>query len=439
LRLDNWSLSRTIEDLQKIVLSTSQGIPGMIRFYPFRALMPPPADAARIACEPYDVISTEEARERSAGNPKSFLHVVRSEIDLPEDTDPHDAAVYDVAAKNLQSMIDSGLLVEQPDPSLFIYRQTWQGREQYGVVGCCDAAQYRSDHIKKHEKTRPDKEDDRTRHMTTCSAHAEPVFLTFHDTDRIGKLIKSDSSGTPMLDFTANDGVGHTVWQVADSQAYVDAFTELDALYIADGHHRTAGGERAATERQRANPKHTGNEEYNRILTVAFPASHLRILAYNRIVKDLGGMTREELMAKLAGVGMISPTTGPVPPKAGSVCVYAGSGWHLLEFPASSIDHSDPINSLDVSLLQSRVLEPVLAVGDPRTDSRIGFVGGIRGTKELEKLVDSGKAGVAFSMFPTSIEQLLNVSDAGQIMPPKSTWFEPKLRSGLFVHQFERV
>lgn len=411
----------------------------MIRIYPFRALMPPPTDAAKIACEPYDVISTEEARERSTGNPKSFLHVVRSEIDLPEDADPHAAAVYDVAAKNLQSMIDSGLLIEQGSPAIFIYRQIWQGREQYGVVCCCDAAQYRSGHIKKHEKTRPDKEDDRTRHMTTCSAHAEPVFLTFRDTDQIGKLIKSDSSGKPSIDFTANDGVSHAVWQVANPQAYVDAFAELDALYIADGHHRTAGGERAATERQRDNPQHAGNEEYNRILSVAFPASHLRILAYNRIVKDIGEMSREELMTKLGSIGKLTPIADPVPKKAGSVCVYAGAGWHLLEFPADSIDQTDPINSLDVSLLQSRVLEPVLAVGDPRTDARIGFVGGIRGTKELEKLIDSGKAGVAFSMFPTSIEQLLNVSDAGQIMPPKSTWFEPKLRSGIFVHRFEKI
>jgi len=410
----------------------------MIRYFPFRALMPTSTNAAKIACEPYDVISSEEARERSAGNPLSFLHVVRSEIDLPHDTDPHDDAVYDVAAKNLQSMIGSGLLVENSTPSIYIYRQTWQAREQYGVVGCCDAAQYRSDLIKKHEKTRPDKEDDRTRHMVTCSAHAEPVFMTFRDTDRIGRLIQSDAAGNPLIDFTAGDGVAHSIWQVANPQAYVDAFAELDALYIADGHHRTAGGERTATERQRANPNHTGDEEYNRILTVAFPATHLRILAYNRIVKDLGGMTAGQVMDKLGSVGTISPTTDPVPKKAGTVCIYAGSGWHLLEFPASSIDYTDPINSLDVALLQSRVLEPVLGVGDPRTDARIGFVGGIRGTRELEKLVDSGKAGVAFSMFPTSIEQLLNVSDAGQIMPPKSTWFEPKLRSGLFVHQFER-
>ncbi len=410
----------------------------MISIYPFVALMPPPDRAARIACEPYDVISTEEARERSADNPDSFLHVVRSEIDLPADTDCHAAAVYEVAAKNLAAMIDRGLLKASPRPGIWIYRQTFEGREQFGVVACCDAAQYRADLIRKHEKTRPDKEDDRTRHMTVCSAHAEPVFLAFHDTDRINRLIRQDSSGQPPTDFVAVDTVRHSVWPVANPGEYVEAFRELAALYIADGHHRTAGGERAATERQGENPHHTGREEYNRILAVMFPASQLRILAYNRVVRDLNGMTPAGLVQRLGMVGSVEPVSAPVPPSAGSVCFYAGAGWHRLTFPAASIDYRDPIGSLDVSLLQGRVLEPVLGVGDPRTDSRIGFVGGIRGTGELQRLVDSGRMAVAFSMFPTSIQQLLAVSDAGQIMPPKSTWFEPKLRSGLFVHQFER-
>lgn len=410
----------------------------MISIYPFVALMPPPDRAARIACDPYDVISTEEARERAAGNPDSFLHVVRSEIDLPADTDCHAAAVYDMAAKNLATMVDRGLLKASARPGIWIYRQTLDGREQYGVVGCCDAAQYRDDLIKKHEKTRPDKEDDRTRHMTVCSAHAEPVFLAFHDTDRINRLIRQDSAGQPEIDFVAADTVRHSVWPAANPGDYVEAFRELAALYIADGHHRTAGGERAASQRQRANPRHTGMEEYNRILAVMFPASQLRIMAYNRVVRDLSGMTPTELIQRLGAVGKVEPAENPVPSTAGSVGVYAGAGWHRLTFPANTIDHADPIGSLDVSLLQSRVLEPVLGVGDPRTDGRIGFVGGIRGAAELQRLVDTGRMAVAFSMFPTSIQQLLAVSDAGQIMPPKSTWFEPKLRSGLFVHQFER-
>lgn len=409
----------------------------MIRIFPFKALIPTPPHAREIASEPYDVINTEEARERAAGNPNSFLHVVRSEIDLPDGTDPYDQSVYETAANNLKEMISSGLLIAESDPGIFIYRQIFQGQSQFGVVCCCDASQYRSDHIKKHEKTRPDKEDDRTRHMTVCSAHAEPVFLTFRDTPSIAQLIDSDMSVEPFIDFEANDGVRHSIWRVNDSEAYVSAFEELPALYIADGHHRTAGGERAATARQNENSNHTGDEEYNRILSVIFPASHLRILAYNRAVKDLNGLEENQLLEKLREIGQLEPTDSPVPEAAGIVCVRTRSGWHRLAFPVDSIDHSDPINSLDVALLQSRVLDPVLGIDDPRTNSRIAFIGGIRGTEELDRLVDSGKMEVAFSMFPTSIEQLLNVSDAGEIMPPKSTWFEPKLRSGLFVHQFE--
>ncbi len=409
----------------------------MIRIYPFKALIPPANLAAEIASEPYDVISTEEARERAAGNPNSFLHVVRSEIDVPPDTSPYDDSVYQTAANNLRSMINQGLLVEQPAAGVYIYRQIFQGRSQFGVVCCCDAQQYRSDLIKKHEKTRPDKEDDRTRHMTVASAHAEPVFLTYRDSAELAALIQQDSAGDPMIDFTAGDGVQHSVWQTANPQAYVDGFAQVDALYIADGHHRTAGGERAATQRQQENPNHTGDEEYNHILSVVFPASHLKILAYNRIVKDLNGISEDDLLSQLAEVGEVTPTDNPVPDSAGTVCIRTSGGWHQLTFSADSIDSSDPINSLDVALLQSRVLAPLLGIGDPRTDARIGFVGGIRGTEELDKLVESKQAAVAFSMFPTSIEQLLNVSDAGEIMPPKSTWFEPKLRSGLFVHLFE--
>ena len=410
----------------------------MIKIFPFRAIMPPPSLAGQIACEPYDVISTEEARERASGNPLSFLHVVRSEIDLPVDTDPYAQSVYDTAAANLERLIRDGHLIEQPQPGMYIYRQTFEGREQYGIVGTCDAEQYRQDLIKKHEKTRPDKEDDRTRHMTVSSAHAEPVFLTFRDTDELNRLIKSDSAGAPLIDFVAVDKVCHSIWPVADPTKYTQAFGKVPALYIADGHHRTAGGERAAAERQAKNPRHTGNEEYNRILSVVFPSSQLKILAYNRVVKDLNGLTGDALISKLSQIGQIAETKNPVPDRPGTICIYVAGKWFSFSFPSSSIDTSDPINSLDVSLLQSKILEPILGVGDPRTDKRIGFVGGIRGTAELQRLVDSGQMGVAFSMFPTSIEQLLNVSDAGKIMPPKSTWFEPKLRSGLFVHRFEK-
>ena len=410
----------------------------MIKIYPFKSLLPVPDKAGQIASQPYDVINTEEAREQAKGNDASFLHVVRPEIDFPAGTDPYSDAIYQKAADNLQQLVDNGSLNEESEPGLYIYRQIFQDRQQYGIVCCYDVQQYRDDQIKKHEKTRPDKEDDRTRHLTTCSAHAEPVFLSFNDTDDLNALIQQDAAGDPFINFTAEDDVTHSIWKVANPNAYVKAFEDVSSVYIADGHHRTAAGERAATQRQSENSDHNGSEEYNRVLSVMFPASQLKILAYNRVVSDLNDLSPEEFLEKLAKVGTVEATTNPVPGDSGQLCVYVGNSWYLFKFSAESIDYSDPINSLDVALLQSSILEPVLAVGDPRTDQRIGFVGGIRGTKELEKLVDSGEKAVAFSMYPTSIQQLIDVSDAGKIMPPKSTWFEPKLRSGLFVHRFEK-
>ena len=409
----------------------------MIKIYPFKPLMPDAAQASKIACEPYDVISTTEARQAAAGNDSSFLHVIRPEIGFSAETDPYSEPVYLKAAENLNSLQQSGDLSQHDEPSIYIYRQIFQGRAQHGVVCCYDVENYRSGEIKKHEKTRPVKEDDRTRHLTTCSAHAEPVFLTFKDDSTIAGLIESDVAGGHLIDFEAGDGVQHTIWKAANAKAYVDAFANLAAVYIADGHHRTAAGERAATQRQSENSQHTGEEEYNRVLSVMFPASQLRILAYNRVVSDLNGLSGTELLEKLGSIGTVEKTTDAQPDSAGSVCVYAGDGWYKFTFAEDSFDASDPINSLDVALLQAQILTPILNVGDPRTDDRIGFVGGIRGTDELERLVDSGKKAVAFSMFPTSIEQLINVSDADKIMPPKSTWFEPKLRSGLFIHRFE--
>jgi len=410
----------------------------MIKIYPFKSLLPQADKAAQIASEPYDVISTEEARQRAQGSDISYLHVVRPEIDFPEGVDPYSEQIYAKAAENLQKLVDQGHLAEDEQAGMFVYRQVFQQREQYGIVCCYDVEQYRNEQIKKHEKTRPDKEDDRTRHLTTCSAHAEPVFLSFRDTDRISSLIKLDASSDPLIDFEANDGVRHTIWRVADTQAYVDAFGEIDDVYIADGHHRTAAGERAATQRQSENSGHDGNEEYNRVLSVMFPSSQLKILAYNRIVSDLNGLSAIEFIEKLSEVGTVQSSDKQEPTEPGALCIYTDGDWYHFQFDPSKIDHSDPINSLDVALLQNLILDPVLGIGDPRTDQRIGFVGGIRGTSELEQRVDSGKAAVAFSMYPTSIEQLFEVSDTGKIMPPKSTWFEPKLRSGLFVHRFEK-
>ena len=418
----------------------------MIRIHPFAALRPRPEFAAEVASDPYDVISTEEARERAAGKPRSFLHVVRSEIDLPADTDCHAAEVYEQASHNLQQMIAAGSLVRDAGPGLYLYRQVREGRAQTGIVCCVETAQYDSNEIRKHEKTRPDKEDDRTRHLLATACHAEPVFLCFRDraglvpgsgSGTLAARIAADTAGEPLFDFVAPDGVRHVGWQVADAAAYVDAFRHLDLLYIADGHHRSAGGSRAAAASAANNPRPTGSEEYCRFLAVVFPHDQLRILPYNRVVKDLHGLTAEQFLERLRGVGGVEPAAASTPAVRGEVLVFVNGSWWSLRFPLATIDRADPIASLDVSLLQDRVLAPVLGIGDPRTDTRIEFVGGIRGTAELERR--AGSRGVAFSMHPTSPDELLAVADAGEIMPPKSTWFEPKLRSGLFVHEFERI
>jgi len=412
----------------------------MIRIHPFAALRPPAEHAAEVASDPYDVISTAEAHERAAGKPRSFLHVIRSEIDLPPETDCHAAAVYDRASENLQGMISAGSLIRDPAPALYLYRQVRAGHPQTGIVCCVEAAQYDSGEIRKHEKTRPDKEDDRTRHLLATACHAEPVFLCFRDAAGSGSIaarIEADASGEPLFDFVAPDGVRHVGWPIADPAAYLEAFAGLDLLYIADGHHRSAGGSRAAAASAAQNPRHTGSEEYARFLAVVFPHDQLRILPYNRVVKDLGGLSAEAFLDRLRSVGQLEPAAAGTPASPGEVLVFVAGGWWLLRFPADSIDRSDPIASLDVSLLQDRVLAPILGIGDPRTDTRIEFVGGVRGTAELEQR--AGQEGVAFSMHATSPDELLAVADAGEIMPPKSTWFEPKLRSGLFVHEFERV
>jgi uncharacterized protein (DUF1015 family) len=413
----------------------------MIRIHPFAALRPPSKFAAEVASDPYDVISTAEARERATGRPRSFLHVVRSEIDLPAEIDCHAAEVYGKARDNLQAMIDAGSLVRDPAPGLYLYRQIREGVAQLGLVGCVEAEQYRSGDIRKHEKTRPDKEDDRTRHLLVTACHAEPVFLCFRDRDCGGTTLAArmaaDAAGDPAFDFVAPDGVQHTGWTVADPRPYLDAFKALDLLYIADGHHRSAGAERAATACQTKNAGHTGGEEYGRFLAVVFPHDQLRILPYNRVVKDRNGLSIEAFLDRLRSLGDVQPAAAGTPPVPGQVFVFVGGSWWSLTFPEASIDRTDPIASLDVSLLQDRVLAPILGIGDPRTDERIEFVGGIRGCRELE--ARAGSEGVAFSMHATSPDELLAVADAGEIMPPKSTWFEPKLRSGLFVHEFERI
>jgi len=406
-----------------------------MRLHPFRALRPRPELADQVAAVPYDVVNRSEAAQQARGNPRSFLHVGRSEIDLPPDVDPYDSRVYLRAREALDEFLRHGTLVRDGEPALYLYRQTMEGRDQVGVVGCVHVDDYERDLIRKHEKTRPDKEDDRTRHVLALNANAEPVFLTYRGREEIDRAVAPVLASPPLFDFAAADGVRHTVWRVPDPAGLVRAFERVPHAYVADGHHRSASAWRAGKELRARNPNHRGDEEYNWFLAVLFPSDQLRILPYNRVVKDLNRLSPGELLAKLARVGSVGRTDRPEPERSGVFCFYLDGAWYRLELDPAMVDARDPIGSLDVSLLQDRVLGPILGIGDPRTDKRIDFVGGIRGTSELERRVDSGEMAIAFSLYPTSLEQLMAVSDAGQVMPPKSTWFEPKLRSGLFVHE----
>lgn len=405
-----------------------------MRLHPFRALRPAPELAERVAAVPYDVVNRAEAAALATGNPYSFLHIGRSDIDLPADVDPYDPRIYAKARETLDRFQAEGTLIRESSPSLYLYRQIMDGRAQTGVVGCVHVDDYEQDLIRKHEKTRPDKEDDRTRHVLALRANAEPVFLTYRGRSDVDRLSRPILMSAPLYDFTAEDGVRHTVWRISEPGPFLDAFRAVPHAYVADGHHRSASAWRAGRELRSAPAQHRGDGEYNWFLAALFPADQLRILPYNRVVRDLAGQGPEEVLARLAHLGKVITTDDPTPTRPGTFCLFLMNAWYRLALDQSTIDRKDPIASLDVSLLQDRVLGPILGVGDPRTDKRIDFVGGIRGTVELERRVRSGEMAVGFSLYPTSIDQLMAVSDAGRIMPPKSTWFEPKLRSGLFVH-----
>ena len=408
-----------------------------MRLNPFRALRPVPRLAEKVASVPYDVVTREEAAALARGNPHSFLHVGRSDIDLPAGTDPHDDRVYSGARAALERLEREGTLVRDPEPSLFLYRQVMDGRAQTGVVGCVHIDDYEHDVIRKHEKTRKDKEDDRTRHVLELNANAEPVFLAYRGRAELDRLADRAMQSDPLYDFTASDGVRHVVWRIADVRPWIEEFGTIPHAYVADGHHRSASAWRAGRElRARAGTSY-GNEEYNWFLAVLFPAEQLRILPYNRLVRDLNGKSPAEVLDELRALGALSETSHAEPDAPGSFGVFLGGRWYRLAVAPDAIDHGDPIGSLDVSLLQDRVLTPILGVGDPRTDTRIDFVGGIRGPAELERRVRSGEMAIGFALYPTTLEQLMAVSDAGLVMPPKSTWFEPKLRSGLFVHTLD--
>ena len=403
---------------------------------PFNALRPPEERAAQVAAVPYDVVNTEEARALASGNPWSFLHVSRPEIDLPDGTPIYSDQVYSMAAENFEKLKKDCPMTSEETPSLYLYRLIMGQQEQIGIVACCSVDEYDRDIIRKHERTRRDKEDDRTRHILVIRAQTGPVFLTYRAQEKIDALVADALTGNPPLyDFVANDDIRHTIWRVPNYQPLVDAFADVPYLYIADGHHRAASASRARAELKDTGFSFIGDEEYNFFQCVVFPDNQLKILPYNRVVKDLNGMSPEEFLRRVGETFAVTEN-GPASPKQrGTWSMYLGGRWYGLALKDGSSPSSGVVESLDVSVLQNRLLDPILGIKDVRTDKRIDFVGGIRGTEELERLVNEGKAAVAFSLFATTIDDLLKVSDAGEIMPPKSTWFEPKLRDGLLSHE----
>ena len=412
----------------------------MLRLRPFAAIRPVPELAAKVASVPYDVVNREEARALCRGNDLSWLHVSRAEVDLPDDTDPYCDRVYAAAKQAYEGMLERGALVREPQPCLYAYRQEAElaGKRvsQLGIVGCCHVDDYNQGRIKKHEVTRKDKEDDRTRHTLAIGANAGPVFLAHARHPGLSELTDAAARAQPLYDFTAEDGVRHSVWRIDDPRPFVQAFTSVACAYVADGHHRSASAARAADERRRSNPHHTGDEEYNWFLCVLFAADQLNILPYHRLVKDLGGLSSGELLERVSAIAKVTPAEVPIPEHAAAFGMYLQGRWHCVSLPQTLVP-ADPVRSLDYVLLSEQVLGPILGIHDLRTDKRIDFVGGIRGPRELERRVDSGECAVAFAMRATTLDQLMAVADAGLIMPPKSTWFEPKLRSGLLIHTLD--
>lgn len=409
---------------------------------PFKAVRPTAELASLVAALPYDVMNSDEAREMVKGNPYSFLHVDKAEIDLDRGIDLYDPAVYAKAAANLAKMVQDGVLVQDEKPNLYIYRLGMNGKFQTGVVGCTSVDEYLSGDIKKHELTREDKEQDRIRHVEACDANTGPIFLTYKGKKEIDALVNGwVEKNKPVYDFVADGGISHTVWVVDDEQTIENVqslFKTVPTLYIADGHHRNASAVKVALKKREANPGYDKNDEFNFYLSVIFPSEQLYIMDYNRVVKSLNGLTDGQFMDKVKEKFDVSEFAGEgccKPKKIHTFGMYLSGKWYLLTAKKEILAEDDPVALLDVSILQENLLSPILGIGDPRTDKNIDFVGGMRGLNELSRRVDSGEMRVAFSMFPTSMNELISVADALKIMPPKSTWFEPKLRSGLFIHK----
>ncbi len=410
---------------------------------PFAAVRPAAELAEKVAALPYDVMNSQEAWEMVVGNPHSFLHVDKAEIDLDPSIHLYDTRVYEKARDNLNQMIADGVFIQEHKPCLYIYKQVMDGRSQIGIVGCTSIDDYRNNIIRKHELTRADKEQDRINHVDYCDANTGPIFLTYRAKDSIDALVAGQMEKTPVYDFVSEDGIGHTVWVIEDEDIIgkiCAEFAGIENLYIADGHHRSASAVRVGMKRREQNPGWDGSEEFNYFLSVIFPDDQLYIMDYNRIVKDLNGNTEAGFLAKVGEKFEITTYEGQgvlKPSEKHTWGMYLGGAWYLLEAKEGSFDKGDPVARLDVSILQENLLAPILGIGDPRTDKRIDFVGGIRGLQTLADRVDSGEMKVAFSMYPTTMEDLMDIADAGAIMPPKSTWFEPKLRSGIFVHKLK--
>ncbi len=411
----------------------------MSRIKPFRGYRPKKELAAKVASFPYDVVNSEEARKLAEGNPYSFLHVGKPEIDLDPSVSLYDDRVYAKGVENLQKLIADGILSKDENPCLYLYQQKMGTHIQSGLVCLCSVKEYENDLIKKHEHTRKVKEDDRTRHVMECNANAEPVFLAYRASGEIDDLANAIRERAPIYDLVTEDGIGHTVWTVSDPgeiESFLSMFSNVSALYVADGHHRTAAAARTGQALREKAATHTGEEPFEYFMAVLFPHDQLQILDYNRVVKDLGDVDEEAFLARIGEKFDISDAERPKPDSPKSFGMFLGGKWYRLEAKAGSFPEDDPIKSLDVSILQENLLSPILGIEDPRTDSRIDFVGGIRGMSELEKRCEEGWA-VAFAMVPTTIDQLMAVADADRVMPPKSTWFEPKLRSGLIVRLIE--
>lgn len=415
----------------------------MSRVKAFRGLRPPVEIAAQLASRPYDVMNSAEARVEADGNQYSLLHVTKAEIDLAEGIDEHSQEVYDKVVENFNDFKQKGWLVKDDKAKLYIYAQTMDGRTQYGIVGCAHVDDYFNNVIKKHELTRKDKEDDRMIHVNITNANVEPVFFAYPAHQEIDQIVENIvKNEKPVYDFVAKeDGFGHTFWVIEDEKTVArieEIFEkEIPALYVADGHHRTAAAARVGQERRASNPNHTGNEEYNYFMAVIFPDSQLKIIDYNRVVKDLNGLTEEEFLAKLNDTFVVEKAGKEIykPSKLHEFSMYLGGEWYKMTAKKGTYDDNDPIGVLDVTILSNNVLDKVLDIKDLRTSKRIDFVGGIRGLGELQRRVDNGEMKVAFALYAVSMQQLINIADSGNIMPPKTTWFEPKLRSGLVIHE----